>query len=210
MQSAGGVSDCAMTEHVVFNRSIFVGRLPSAMQRASQAQFGGCWDLHPAEFYKIRQPGTGLMIPVPRWQQAYGRDYRYSGNLHCALPVPPILEPFLAWSRASIDPRLNGLLLNWYDAAYAHRIGAHRDSSDGLVKGAPIVTISLGATRMFRLWSAKAKGFVDLEASHGVVFVLPWESNRHLKHGVPHRMSDTGRRISITLRAFEEASGVTA
>src|SRR5262245_61430981 len=203
MQRADGVPDCTMTEHIVFNQSFLVGRLPSAMARAAQAQFGECWDLHPAEFYKIRQPGTGVKIPVPRWQQAYGRDYRYSGNLNCALPVPPILEPFLAWSRESIEPRLNGLLLNWYDAAYGHRIGPHRDSIDGLLKGAPIVTISLGATRVFRLWSAEAKGFVDFEASHGVVFVVPGESNRHLKHGVPRRVSDTGRRISITLRAFE-------
>src|SRR5262245_31702501 len=120
MQRADGVPDCTMTEHIVFNQSFLVGRLPSAMARAAQAQFGECWDLHPAEFYKIRQPGTGVKIPVPRWQQAYGRDYRYSGNLNCALPVPPILEPFLAWSRESIEPRLNGLLLNWYDAAYGH------------------------------------------------------------------------------------------
>jgi alkylated DNA repair dioxygenase AlkB len=193
-----------MTEHVVFNQLLFVGRLPRAMQDTAHSRFGACWDLHPAEFYQIRQPGTGVMIPVPRWQQAYARDYRYSGNVNSALPVPPILSPFLAWSRERIDPRLNGLLLNWYDAAYAHRIGAHRDSIDGLLKGAPIVTISLGATRVFRLWPAKAKGFVDFEASHGVVFVLPWQSNTHLKHGVPHQVSDQGRRISITLRSFED------
>ncbi len=71
------------------------------------------------------------------------------------------------------------------------------------MEGAPIVTISLGATRVFRLW-AKDKGHADFQATHGSVFVLPWETNKGVKHGVPHRASDTGRRISITLRAFSD------
>jgi alkylated DNA repair dioxygenase AlkB len=156
----------------------------------------------------MRQPGTGLTVPVPRWQQAYGRDYRYIGNVNLALPIPPILEPYLAWMRSVFDARLNGLLLNWYDAELAHRIGPHRDSIDGLVEGTPIVTISLGAARMFRLSPAKGKGFVDFEAVHGTVFVVPWETNRHLKHAVPHRATDTGRRISVTARAFALDPGV--
>ena len=53
------------------------------------------------------------------------------------------------------------MLLNWYDAAQRHYIGAHRDSTVGLVSGAPIVTISLGATRTFRLRPMRGKGFVE-------------------------------------------------
>jgi alkylated DNA repair dioxygenase AlkB len=120
--------------------------------------------------------------------------------------VPAILEPYLAWARATLNARLNGLLLNWYDARLAHRIGAHRDSTAGLVEGSAIVTISLGAARVFRLWPAQKppadRGHVDFAATHAAVFVLPWDTNKAVKHGVPHRASDTGRRISITLRAF--------
>jgi hypothetical protein len=73
------------------------------------------------------------------------------------------------------------------------------------------VTISLGAARVFRLWPAHLwpaqkppadRGHVDFAATHAAVFVLPWDTNKAVKHGVPHRASDTGRRISITLRAF--------
>jgi alkylated DNA repair dioxygenase AlkB len=189
-------------EHTVFGEfPFFTTRLPEPLSRQAEARFEELWALHPAQFYQMRQPGTGATIPVPRWQQAYGRDYRYSGNVNRALPVPAIIEPYLAWAQAELDAHLNGFLLNWYDAGLSHRIGAHRDSIAGLVEGAPIVTISLGATRTFRL-SAREKGFVDFEASHGSVFVLPWETNRNVKHGVPHRAADTGRRISITLRAF--------
>ena len=198
---SSGVRD--VVERVVFGHSFLVGRLPAELEREGRERFDELWELHPAEFHQMRQPGKGTMIPVPRWQQAYGRDYRYSGNVNVALPVPAILQPFLAWGREQFDGRLNGLLLNWYDAELAHRIGEHRDSIAGLVEGAPIGTISLGATRVFRLWPAKAKGFVDFEAAHGTVFVLPWETNLHVKHGVPHRAGDAGRRISITVRAFE-------
>ena len=192
-------------EQRVLGYAFVTCRLPVDLNREGRERFEDLWGLHPAVFYEMRQPGTGLTIPVPRWQQAYGRDYRYSGNVNRALPIPPMLELYLAWVRSAFDARLNGLLLNWYDAELAR---PHRDSIAGLVEGTPIVTISLGAARMFRLSPAKGKGFVDFEAAHGTVLVVPWETNRHLKHAVPHRATDTGRRISVTARAFAPDTGV--
>jgi len=57
---------------------------------------------------------------LPRWQQAYGHAYRYTGSTNRALPVPAVLEPFLTWVQSTVDPRLNGLLLNWYSASMGH------------------------------------------------------------------------------------------
>jgi len=94
------------------------------------------------------------------------------------------------------------LLLNWYDAERGHYIGAHRDSREDLVVGAPIVTISVGAKRTFRLRLPKQQGFIDFDASHGTVFVMPWQTNLRVKHEVPHSARAKGRRISITARAF--------
>jgi hypothetical protein len=70
------------------------------------------------------------------------------------------------------------------------------------VVGTPIVTISAGETRTFRLRPFKDKGFTDFEARHGTVFVMPWDTNLAVKHEVPHRASCEDRRISITARAF--------
>ncbi len=86
----------------------------------------------------------GRLVPTPRWQQAYGRDYRFTGHINSALPVRPEMEPFLRWSQATIDARLNGLLLNWYEGPLHHCIGPHRDSSAGL-------STSNGASSLFRL-----------------------------------------------------------
>jgi alkylated DNA repair dioxygenase AlkB len=112
------------------------------------------------------------------------------------------MTPFLSWAREAVDARLNGLLFNWYDAERAHYIGKHRDSTKNMIEGAPIVTISLGASRLFRLRPWRKPGIVDLEADHGAVIVIPYATNLEWTHEVPHRAADHGRRISITLRGF--------
>jgi hypothetical protein len=116
-----------------------------------------------------------------------------------------MLVPLLHWSQETIELALNGLLLNFY-AGPSDYIGPHHDSIKGLIPGTPIVTISFGEERVFRLSRGKAalRQILDFSAPHGTVFVTPWETNRIWKHAVPKRASYTGRRISVTLRAFRE------
>jgi alkylated DNA repair dioxygenase AlkB len=71
-----------------------------------------------------------------------------------------------------------------------------------MIEGAPIVTVSYGATRTFRLRPWKGDGVRDFEARDGTVFVMPYATNRAWTHEVPHNAKSLGRRISITLRAF--------
>jgi alkylated DNA repair dioxygenase AlkB len=180
---------------------LYSTQLPPALAPRADA-LREIWDLHPAQFPEITIHGR--VVKTPRWQQAYGRDYRFSGRVNHALPVPAILEPLLTWSREQLDPRLNGLVLNWYDAAHAHYIGPHRDKTRGLVSGAPIVTISLGEERVFRLRPWKTTGVVDFPAQHGAVFVMPFATNQAFTHEVPHFARYEGRRISVTVRAFDD------
>jgi alkylated DNA repair dioxygenase AlkB len=184
--------------------SLYSTRLPPTVAPDRDA-LQAIWELHPAEPPEITM--RGRLVKIPRWQQAYGRDYRFSGRVNHALPVPSVLEPLLAWSREILDPRLSGLVLNWYDAAREHYIGPHRDKTKGLVVGAPIVTISLGEERVFRLRPWKGTGVVDFPAPHGAVFVMPFETNQAFTHEVPHFARYQGRRISVTVRAFDDARG---
>src|SRR6186997_1341094 len=92
--------------------SIWIGRLPESLA-LNIAQFEQLWQLHPETHAEIRIHGR--KVAIPRWQQAYGMDYHFSGEVNRALPVPAALEPLLAWSKDTLDTRLNGLLLNWYD-----------------------------------------------------------------------------------------------
>lgn len=179
---------------------LLVGRLPPELVPDPVA-FEAIWNLHPEAFPRIQKWDR----EIPRWQQSYGPwDYYFSDQTNVSLPMPPTLEPFLAWAQKAISPFLNGTLLNWYDAEKKHYIGRHRDSKVGLVANAPIVTISLGATRAFRMrpWKIKESSYHDVEVRHGDVVVIPWDTNSAWTHEVPHLERYEGRRVSVTLRAF--------
>src|SRR5262245_61668700 len=142
-----------------------VGELPEELRPDDVEPL---WALRPAEPDVLLL--YGRQVPIPRFQRAYGRDYRFSNQTSVADAIPALLEPMLAWARA-LDPRINGLLVNWYDAAHKHYIGPHRDSPIGRVPDSPIVTMSFGASRCFRMrrYRGRPEERVDLEVGHGSV-----------------------------------------
>ena len=162
--------------------ALFAGRLPERLA-FDAARFEALWALHPEDYHVIHMPGGP--VKTPRWQQAFGRDYRYTGRVNAALPVPPLLEPLLAWAREALHGRLNSLLLNWYDGEFGHYIGPHHDSTNDMVPDTPIVTVSLGEERVFRLTHPQTKERRDFPARDGTVFVLPYATNLAWKHQVP-------------------------
>jgi len=178
---------------------VHTGRVPDALVLTGDT-FDALWDLHPPH-----QPVVELQqqrLVAPRWHQAYGRDYSFAGITSTALPVPPILQPFLNWSCATIDARINGILVNWYDAGHAHRIAQHKDSPISRIAGCPIATISMGAARTFLMHIGKQT--VPFRVGSGDVIVIPDATNDRHAHSVPHLEGDTGRRVSITLRGFSD------
>jgi alkylated DNA repair dioxygenase AlkB len=182
---------------------IWTGCLPGSV-RLSPQQVVQLWEMHPREYQSIMMHGKPT--DLPRHSQAYGADYHYSGQTSKAEPVPEILRQPLSWVRSEIEPRANGVLVNWYDAALGHYIGAHRDSTKSMCAGAPIVTVSVGATRTMRIRRWKGKDRHDFELCDGSVVVIPFETNLAWTHEILGRKSDVGRRISVTFRAFEAGS----
>ena len=183
---------------------VHVGRLPDELV-PDPAEFDRWWALHPESFHEIRMHGK--LVKTPRWQQAYGADYRYTGNTNRALPVPDAFARIHAWIRDELDARINGLLLNWYDAERGQYIGKHRDSTIDMIEGAPIVTLSFGAARTFRIRRWKGDATHDFPTGNGTVLVMPYDTNLQWTHEVPHSAKVLGRRISITGTAFEVSDG---
>tara|TARA_R110002096_G_scaffold238581_8_gene430174 strand:+ start:9279 stop:9884 length:606 start_codon:yes stop_codon:yes gene_type:complete len=180
---------------------LWMGRLPDDLRR-DEAGFEELWRLHPPEFHDVRMGGR--WVKTPRWQQAYNRDYAYSGSTNSALEVPELLFPYWQWALDSVDERLNGLLVNWYDGALGHYIGKHRDTPNQLTPGSPIVTISFGEARVFRMRPWRGKGFQDFHVTDGSVVVLPFTTNETWSHEVTPTRNRQGRRVSVTLRVFED------
>ena len=181
--------------------SFFVAQVPDTLLWDMEA-FDTAWKLHPDNRPTIRI--VGRRIQIPRWHQAYGEDYRFSGQVTQAQRIPDHFQPLLEWTQREIHPSLNGLLVNWYEGP-EHYIGPHHDSTQNMVADAPIVTISFGENRKFRLSRGHKDNRVvqDFEAPNGTVFVLPQATNAVWKHAVPKSVKYTGQRISVTIRGFE-------
>ncbi|WP_375504803.1 alpha-ketoglutarate-dependent dioxygenase AlkB [uncultured Jatrophihabitans sp.] len=189
-----------LTHQIANGCEVFTDRLDTGLLW-NEETFSARWNSHPEERHVVRM--FGRPITVARWQQAYGTDYGYSGTRNVAQPIPVELLPLLGWASYHVDERLNGLLVNWYDGPRDH-ISCHRDDARDLVPAAPIVTISFGETRTFRLEQGRGSERLtrDIDLRDGDVLILPAATNRAWKHSVPARQAYRGRRISVTLRAF--------
>lgn len=178
---------------------LWQGQLPQQLL-PTEAQFQRLWNLHPAAYSTLKVHGR--TVKTPRWEQAYNRSYCYSGYANLALPVPAAIAHFWQWVKTAIDARLNGILMTWYDGSLGHYIGKHRDRIDPLIPGSPIVTLSLGQSRVFRLRPWQGKGYQDFLTTAGTVFVVPYATNLAWTHEVPAAKKYLGMRIAITFRAF--------
>ncbi len=143
--------------------------------------FAALWKLHPPEFGTVKM--FDRTIAVPRWQQSYIRPYYFSGMWHAAEPLPEILQPFLAW--AGSHGSYNSALLNWFGDGH-HHIGAHTDDERQLVPGSPIMSISLGQCRKFRVRDKRDQNVVlDLDMPDRSYIVMGGDMQKRYTHEVP-------------------------
>lgn len=198
---------------------------------STSAQFRSVWQERPAE--QPRGMIMGRMVTFPRWNQAYGFDYVFTGQVAKAKPVGEV-GAFcgLLHEMQTIDPRLNSILANWYEASAGHYMGPHSDDERQLVAGCPIVSISLcsaGHSRRFRLapkpahaaaaYAPCGNGWCD-EAAEGVVvrlrdgdlLVMGGDTQLTHKHEVLRPTGRApgekdGRRVNLTFRSFSEGGG---
>src|SRR5687768_7816859 len=109
------------------NNYIMAGTLPTELLW-DERDFDQRWGEHPFDLHELVM--YGRPVKTPRWQQAYGADYAYTGSRNNALPIPNWLLPLQSWAASAICDQLNGFLLNWYEGP-EHYIGPHHDSLKG-------------------------------------------------------------------------------
>ena len=97
---------------------------------------------------------------------------------------------------------LNGILVNWYQDG-EHYISWHSDDESNLDPKSPIYTISLGATRTFKIREkADKKNVTNYELEHNDFLIMGGEFQKYYQHHLPKRKQCKNSRISITLRKF--------
>lgn len=166
------------------------------------------WDLHPLIKEKVFIHGK--FIEMPRYTQSYGSSYTFSKVKHEAVSIPKLLEPFIKWANDIIGPMFNDcvfntLFVNWYQNGLSY-IGSHSDDEKTHNPNTPIISISLGETRKFRIKTKSKQQVMDLDMNDQTYIIMCGNMQKEFMHEVPKITgklgASIGSRINITIRSF--------
>lgn len=146
----------------------------------------------------------GQTVAIPRLLAWFGDvSYTYSGLHHPAMPMPPRLlelqgkiEAFLACQ--GVHATFNSVLLNCYRDGN-DSIGMHADDERQLGPQPVIASISLGATRTFRMLHSATRTRRDYALLGGALIVMKGDTQEAWRHGIP-KEPGAGLRINLTFR----------
>ncbi|MEA3291486.1 MAG: alpha-ketoglutarate-dependent dioxygenase AlkB [Pseudomonadota bacterium] len=154
-----------------------------------------------------RQPEIklfGRVVKSPRlaaWYGDPGAVYTYSGLRNEPLPWLDELASLRHRLEAFSGAHFNSVLLNLY-RDNRDSMGWHSDDEKELDRNPVIASLSLGATRRFRLQPRKGRSEpgVDLELGHGALLLMAGETQHHWRHSVPKSSKPLGPRVNLTYR----------
>eukprot|EP00427_Karlodinium_veneficum_P046102 CAMPEP_0169303616 /NCGR_PEP_ID=MMETSP1016-20121227/69452_1 /TAXON_ID=342587 /ORGANISM="Karlodinium micrum, Strain CCMP2283" /LENGTH=331 /DNA_ID=CAMNT_0009396453 /DNA_START=15 /DNA_END=1011 /DNA_ORIENTATION=- len=134
-----------------------------------------------------------------------GIRYEYSGRDNEGVEWhPAILEIKEKAERALVEcglPRVvfNSVQLNRYDGP-RHSLGMHADNEPDLVRGAPIASVTFGASREFKIMRRddESKNWV-LNLADGCFLLMGGDMQTYYLHGVPPG-GEKSVRINLTFR----------
>jgi alkylated DNA repair dioxygenase AlkB len=139
----------------------------------------------------------------PRLTASYGDDgvtYFYSGTVNRAVTWTPTLVEIKRRIEA-VRGRYNYCLLNRYRSG-DDSVGLHADDEPGM--GDVIGSLSLGATRTFRIRHNRTKDTTTFQLGHGTLVIMAGLMQKFWKHEVPKTNENVGERINLTFRMIGE------
>lgn len=139
----------------------------------------------------------------PRLIASYGDTgivYRYSGKENFAIPwQPPLIE--IKRRIEEVNGDYNFCLLNLYRDGQ-DSMGWHADDEPEM--GEVIGSLSLGATRKFRIRHNATRETMTFEAGHGTLIIMSGTMQSYWQHEVPKTKLPVGERINLTFRKIHE------
>lgn len=156
---------------------------------------------------RIRLFGREVAIPrLQAWVGDPGAVYTYSGLTLSPLPWPaPVAELRDRLHAARAGARFDSVLLNLYRDG-RDSMGWHSDDEPELGPEPVIASVSLGATRRFRLRHRTRRDLpgVDLDLESGSVLWMAGRTQECWEHSLPKRSGriDPGPRINLTFRTI--------
>jgi alkylated DNA repair dioxygenase AlkB len=135
----------------------------------------------------------------PRLTASYGDEgvtYRYSRTVNVSLPWSETLLEIKDKIEA-VCGSYNYCLLNRYRSG-SDSMGLHADDEPEM--GEVIGSLSLGATRTFRIKHNVTKETKKFPVGHGTLIIMAGTMQQFWKHDVPKTKQDVGERINLTFR----------
>lgn len=142
----------------------------------------------------------GRELPVPRRIAYYGaHPYRYSGLDHPARPMPDVLEDLRRRAASAAGVPFNSVLCNLYRDG-RDSMGYHRDNEPEIDPHC-IASVSLGATRRFRLRHRGTRETVTVDLADGSLLLMV-DCQDQWEHAIPRTRRPVGERINLTFRVL--------
>ena len=141
-------------------------------------------------------------VAMPRLTGWYGDPaavYRYSRLLNVPAPWTPALAALRDDLNVRLVASLNSCLVNLYRSG-EDSMGWHADDEPELRDR--IVSVSLGATRSFRLRPGSRGNSLAVQLPAGSVLTMTVDSQRRWQHAVP-KVAISGARLNLTFRTVE-------
>lgn len=146
---------------------------------------------------------AGRRIPSPRlsaWYGVEGARYRYSGQTYEPLPMVPLLARLRRVVEETVGSPFNSVLANAYRDG-SDSMGWHSDDEKELGRQPVIASVSLGATRRFRMKHRSARiDPIELDLTHGSLLVMDEDTQTNWRHAIPKTKREVGPRLNLTFR----------
>ena len=146
----------------------------------------------------------GKQHNVPRLQAWFGSaGYQYSGLLMKPLSWTPSLLAIKEKVEHFSGYQFNSALVNLYRNQH-DSVSWHSDDEPELGKHPVIASISLGATRTFKLKHKESKENLTIPLVEGSLLMMEGETQEYWQHAVLKEKKVSGPRINITFRQLHK------
>ena len=149
----------------------------------------------------------GKPVVLPRltaWYGDAGAGYVYSGIRNDPLPWNHELLKLRDGVSRRAGVRFNSVLLNRYRSG-ADSVSWHSDDESELGPTPTIGSLSLGATRRFRLRNKETRETHSVDLGPGDLVLMHGESQRCWEHCLPKTKREVGERINLTFRVVSSS-----
>lgn len=129
--------------------------------------------------------------------------YRYSGLHHDAADWPEVLRPLRHAVEEAIDCAVfETVLANRYRDGH-DKVGWHADNEPIFGTEPVIASVSLGATRKFKLRRNGTQESAEVDLTSGSLLVMRGTTQQEYQHCVPPQARVAAPRINLTFRTLD-------